>query len=289
MTERQETLFRFADFTLDITRRRLMKNGLSIPVTAKAFETLRILIAHHGQTLSKSELMDAVWGDTAVEENNLTQQISALRKAFGERPDDHRFIVTVSGRGYSFVAGIEDAAVPAAQSAWWHRSADAGARRGYALAACYILLVAFSFLFQGPGRSARPQSLAVANFRTASASDEFIGTGISDTLRARLGSVQDLVIRPRSRATDRDAVALGRDLDVDAVVTGSVQRDHDRIRVVVQMVDVDDGRIIWGKTFDAVDSNVFALQDSIAGEVAKVLHIDLAHIYSTATQQFLPA
>jgi DNA-binding winged helix-turn-helix (wHTH) protein/TolB-like protein len=286
----ENVVYEFAGFKLDVTRRRLLKNGEPLQLTSKALETLLTLVINAGKTLSKAELMDAVWGETAVEENNLTQQISTLRRALGERPDDHRFIVTVPGRGYSFVALIEISTVRRSEPklAWWTRYVDADARRGYMLAAAYILLVAFSFLFQSHRQFGKPQSLAVLDFRASSTGDEFIGTGISDTLRARLGSVQDLVLRPGSPA-DQDAIALGRDLNVDAVVTGSVQRDHDRIRVAVQMVDVSAGRIIWGKTFDEAESNVFALQDSIAGEVAKALNVDLVRRHSARKPQLLPA
>lgn len=257
-----------------------MKAGKCVALTAKAFETLCVLIRHRSRTVSKRDLMDEVWGETAVEENNLTQQISALRKALGERPDDHRFIVTVPGRGYSFVATVEQAVVQATSDIPWRRRfADAGARRGYGLAIAYILLVCSTFLLQGARQPARPESLAVLNFRSASISDEFIGTGISDTLRARLGSVEDLVVKPGSLGVEQDAVVVGRLLRVDAVVTGSVQRDHDRIRVAVQIVDISTERIIWGKTFDETESNVFGLQDSITGELARALNVNLARSY----------
>ena len=286
MADRHETLQRFAGFTVDTTRRRLLKDGQCVPVTAKAFETLRVLIEHGGQTLSKTELMNAVWGDTAVEENNLTQQISALRKAFGERPDDHRFIVTVPGHGYAFVAELE---TPASVAGPTHLGqTDSGARIGYITALAYILLVAISFMFQG-SRPGRPQSLAVLEFRSVSRGDDFIGAGISDTLRARLGSVEDIVVRPAVLSVDQDAMALGRDLQVDAIVVGSVQRDHDRIRVAIQMVDVAGGRIIWGKTFDEAESNVFALQDSIAREVATALNVRVARFHAPGSPLIFPA
>ena len=259
-------IYEFAGFTVDAVRRRLLRDGVYIPITAKALDTLLYLVRHRGSTVTKTELMNAVWSDTAVEENNLTQQVSTLRRALGERPNDHRFIVTVPGRGYCFVAELKELpqSVPS--------SFDRAAIRGHAVAAAYMLLIAFAFAwsaFQGHGR---PQSLAVLNFRTTVSGDEFIGLGISETLRARLGSVEDLVVRPASSNTD--ALDAGRRLQVDTVVTGSVQRDRDRIRVVVEMVDVSDGRVIWGKTFDDTESNIFHLQDAVAGEVATALKVN---------------
>ena len=276
MPETQQTVQRFGDFTVDVGRRRVMRGGETLALTAKAFDTLCVLIDHRGTTLSKNDLMNAVWGETAVEENNLTQQISALRRALGERPNDHRFIVTVPGRGYSFVATVDRIAVEPPRGNY----RNTAAARGYAIAGAYILLVCLTFLFQGH----RPQQrLAVLDFRSESSGDEFIGSGISETLRARLGSVQDLIVRPGSLGSESDTIALARDLNVQTVVTGLVQRDHGRLRVAVQMVDVRGGRIVWGKTFDAEDANVFALQDVIAGEVAKALHVEIARLDPTPT------
>lgn len=270
-----DTLLSFDDFTVDLVRRRCSRRGQPLSLTPKAFDTLAHLISNPGQTVLKRELMDVVWGDVAVEENNLTQQIAALRRALGEVPGDHRFIVTVPGRGYSFVAPVH-ANTPAAEPAKRRRFArlDRGALRGYAVAIAYILLIAASFLISGTRGTQRPQSLAVLDFETASAGDEFLGTAISDTLRARLGSVGDLVVRPRPAAIDEGDTAAGRKLGVDAVVSGSVQRDGGRIRVAVRMIDVSADRIVWGKTFDESGSDVFALQDAIANEVARVLHLE---------------
>ena len=283
MNELNETVvFEFDDFRVDVKRRQLLRRGVTVQLTAKALDTLIFLLRRHGSTVTKVELMNGVWADSAVEENNLTQQISALRRALGERPNDHRFIVTVPGRGYCFVAELhkhiaEPVTNTRRRTPKWSsaltRHFDAATLRGYSLAACQILLVACAFLWSAMSDTGlgRQQSLAVLNFKVSTSSDEFIGNGISETLRARLGSVEDLTVRPAPAGPD--ALDAGRRLAVDTVVTGSVQRDHDRIRVAVEMIDVSDGRIIWGKTFDEAASNVFALQDAIAGDVARVLNV----------------
>lgn len=268
---KETTRYRFRGFSLDTMRRRLMNGSEQVALTAKAFDTLVYLVRHYGETVSKSELMNAVWADSAVEENNLTQQIAALRRAFGERPNDHRFIVTVPGRGYCFVAELENGRISPKKKTYIDRAAV----RGYSLAAAQVLLLAFAFLWSAIAHSGdRPQSLAVLNFKTTANGDEFIGSGISETLRARLGSVEDLIVRP---VADQDAFAAGKHPNVDTVVTGAVLRDRDQIRVVVELVDVSDGRIVWGKTFDATSASVFALQDIIAGEVARALNVNISY------------
>ena len=275
----------FGAYSVDKIKRQLLLAGRPISMTAKAFDTLVALVTHAGEMVSKNDLMNAVWPETAVEENNLIQQISTLRKVFGERAGEHRFIVTIPGRGYSFVARVTTASddrtheqspvdqtrrgMPATV-----RLFDPGTVRGAALAFSFMFVIALGFVWSYVVNVSRPQSLAIMQFRTAAAGDEFIGAGISDTLRARLGSVQDLTVRPSGTGVaDLDAVAAGRELHVDAVLTGSVQRNKERLRVAVEMLDVADGRIVWGKTFDDNYSNMFELQDSIATEVARVLKV----------------
>ena len=96
--------FSFGEFELDLAKRLLLRHGDPVALNAKAFDLLKILIENRGRVLGREELIDKVWENQFVEENNLSVQISTLRKIFGEKKDEHRFIVTVPGRGYSFVA-----------------------------------------------------------------------------------------------------------------------------------------------------------------------------------------
>ena len=101
--------YEFGDFRLDTARRLLSRNGEPVSLTPRVFETLLYLVEHHDAVLDKERLMEAVWPDTIVEENNLAQNISTLRRLFGETPGAHRFIATVPGRGYRFVAEVRTA------------------------------------------------------------------------------------------------------------------------------------------------------------------------------------
>lgn len=280
----ENVVYEFAGFRADAVRRRLLAGDELLPLTSKAFDTLMTLIRHKGATVSKAALMDAVWADTAVEENNLTQQIAALRKAFGERPDEHRFIVTVPGKGYSLVAEVRTRpadppaeTVPVGRGTPVLRNHNRGLM-GYAVAIAYVLLVVAVCVLSSfqPHDRHRP-SLAVLDFRSGESGDDAIGNGIRDTLRARLGSLRDItVLRDDAEHVDADVVAAGRRMQVDTVITGSVQREHERIRVAVELLDTANGRVVWSKTFDESASNVFALQDSIAGEIARVLNVSIS-------------
>src|SRR4051812_46530786 len=109
----------FGDFELDPMRRVLMtRAGAPVEITARVLDALIFLVERPGQLIEKKALIDALWPNVVVEDGNLTQTIHALRRALGERAGEHRYIVTVAGRGYKFVAEVKTrAAVAAAQIA----------------------------------------------------------------------------------------------------------------------------------------------------------------------------
>ena len=99
-------IYEFGDFSLDATKRLLLREGVVVPLTPKAFDVLLLLVSRQGNLVGKDELLSRVWPDTIVEENNLNVNVSLLRRTLGEKPNDHQFIVTVPGFGYQFVAPV---------------------------------------------------------------------------------------------------------------------------------------------------------------------------------------
>ena len=108
MTQATKRIYEFGSFRMDVVKRLVWREGEPVPLTSKSFETLLALVESRGEILNKGELLSRVWPDTIVEEKNLTINISALRKALGESPQEHRYIVTVPGRGYRFVAEVQE-------------------------------------------------------------------------------------------------------------------------------------------------------------------------------------
>ena len=106
MHQTADSIFSFGEFEVDSAKRLLLKRGQSVHLKSKAFDLLLTLLDHRGEILSKNDLLDLVWENQFVEENNLTVHVAALRKALGETKDEHRFIVTVPGRGYKFVGQL---------------------------------------------------------------------------------------------------------------------------------------------------------------------------------------
>lgn len=275
--------YEFGSFRVDTVTRQLLRDRKTVQLTAKAFDTLVVLIANHGSTVSKDDLMDAVWGDTAVEENNLTQQISALRKALGQTAREHKYIVTVNGRGYSFVAPVREVTVTGQPAA---EMVSIPERRWFEYAALKPILGAFIFglvvasgVFIVELRHAvshpTPQTIAVLPFRSADGSDDALGAGMRYTLEAKLGNLQEMLnVHPANASTGvarQDPLAAGREMNVDAVLDGTIQHDGDQVRVTVQMLDVTDGRVIWGRSVDTGGTSTFAIQDSVTAEVVRGL------------------
>ncbi len=108
METTNNTTISFDEFEVDALKRTLLKKGQPVSLNPKTFDLLLTLVEHRGTVLSKNDLLDKVWENQFVEENNLTVQISALRKIFGEKKGEHQFIVTVPGKGYKFVAELNE-------------------------------------------------------------------------------------------------------------------------------------------------------------------------------------
>jgi len=108
MFETRPKIYVFDEFQIDAQKRLLWRAGTTVPLTSKAFDLLLALVENHGREITKQELMERIWADQIVEEGNLTVTMSYVRKALGEKASDHRFIVTIPGSGYRFVAQVTD-------------------------------------------------------------------------------------------------------------------------------------------------------------------------------------
>src|ERR1043166_287434 len=106
MSFRDKQLYEFGDFRLDVDERLLLQKDRRVRLADKAFDTLSVLVKRHGHLVSKDELISQVWPDTAVEDNNLDKSISAIRRTLGDQSRKARFIETVRGRGYRFIADV---------------------------------------------------------------------------------------------------------------------------------------------------------------------------------------
>lgn len=261
--------YEFGLFRLLPDERRLLRNGDSVQLTPKVFDTLLALVRNRGRLVGKDELMKMIWQDSFVEEGNLTQNIFILRKILGESPHDHQYIVTIPGQGYRFVAEVrETLAREAADS----RQADSSnAQRATAAHASALT------------------SLAVLPFQSLSSEgdSQYLGPGIAETLITRLSNIRRLAVRPTNSVLKYidlrpDPLEAGRELNVDAVLDGKIQRAGERIRVTMQLIRVADAVTLWAEKFDEKFTDIFEVQDSISEQVMRALALQL-----TAAEQKL--
>lgn len=290
-------LFEFGSFRLDPATRQLLRAGEPVHLTPRVFDTLVFLVEHRTRVLGKDELLAALWPGLVVEENNLGQAISKLRQALGEAPGDNRYIATLPGHGYRFVAEVTEveAAVPAdgrangqlppeakgpssRKSLWWS---------ALSLAAVALLLAAVFLRSPDPEadpavQSDPPRTLAVLPFKplVADDGDPALELGVADSLILELGAVGALSVQPlsairRFHDPSTDPLAAGRALRVDAVLDGHLQRVEDRIRVSVRLLRVADGQQLWADQFDEQLTGIFAIQDAISARVVAALALQL--------------
>jgi len=279
----EAAVFAFGPFVLDRDRRMLERDGAQVAVTPKAFDLLVVLVEGRGAAVAKDELMARLWPDTVVEESNLTFQVSTLRKALGA--DGARYIATLPGRGYQFTAPVVTTIVEDEERTTITLSETR--RPALAWVAALVLLVAGAvaamlFLRREPAapRALPPgvRSLAVLPFKPLAAAqrDEALELGMADTLITRLSGMPDVIVRPvgavrRYTELDADPLAAARDLGVDAVVDGSIQRRGQRMRVTVRLLRAADGRPLWASQFDDDARDLFAVQDHVAEQVARAV------------------
>lgn len=165
MEQTTDRVYEFGPFRLNPLRRVLLREGCPVALTAKVFDTLLVFVERRGRVVAKDELMSALWPDTAVEENNLTQHVSMLRKALGERAGGRRYVVTVPGRGYSFVEPVREIVNEVCEPApptvvAEQRRAPRLSKPAFALAACVAAAAIAAAVYVWAGRAAPSPSLA---------------------------------------------------------------------------------------------------------------------------------
>ena len=290
-TAAEARIFEFSGFRLDVAKRKLLtSDGEHTDLPSRAFDLLLYLVERPGELLDKSALLKGVWPTTVVEENNLSQSIFALRRALGDTAQEPRFIVTVPGRGYQFVAPVR--VVPAPPNPTTAPSGRFRERRalwiasGITALALIALIVWLSWRHADPpashsaisGADPAPQTIAVLPFTDLSpARDmEYFTDGIAEEIMNSLDRVGTLrVIGRRSafafKGTNEDARSIGEKLKVDSILEGSVRKAGERIRISARLVRTRDGFSLWSKTFDRKLDDVLDIQSAIASEVAAAL------------------
>ncbi len=298
MSQVKRCLYEFEDFTLDTAKQLLTRGNSPVTLTPKTYDTLICLVENRGRLLSKDELMKAVWPNSFVEESNLTQQISMIRRALGESAGEDRYIVTVAGRGYRFAAPITvvntEAPPPPPvaietkfetekiDTEWYARFF----KPALTLLAFVIVAIGFSIYSRqspNPGGAPKPRSLAILPFQSLreDPKHEFLGFSLADAVITKLGYVRSLTVRPSSAISGYknqsiDIRKVAAELHVDTLLTGNFILEGDDVRITSQLIDVKTQNILWRGAFDLKYEKLLTLQDSVAGQIIKGLELSLS-------------
>src|SRR5882762_9785190 len=306
-------LYRFGQFMLDSDRRTLSRANSPVSLTPKAFDVLLFLAQNPNRLVSKEELLQAVWGDTFVEEGNLTQYISHLRKALGANSEDTRLIVTIARKGYQFTAGVTvaestdstkqpavqvstagsslsdlqpprgssvDEAVPKAPKNW-RKVAVMGASAALLAAVCFASWRHF-------GSKAPPKSqkimFAVLPFEnlTGDPNKEYLADGLTEETISHLGRLNPERLGVIARTSvmgykhkDERLDQIGRDLSVQYVLESSLRESGTHLRLTAQLIQVKDQTHLWSQDYDYLAKDILNVQDDVAKAVAHEIRVRL--------------
>jgi TolB-like protein/DNA-binding winged helix-turn-helix (wHTH) protein/Tfp pilus assembly protein PilF len=305
--------YRFGPFVLDPARRTLFREDSPVSLTPKAFDVLLFLTQNPNRLVTKEELLQAVWGDTFVEEGNLTQYISNLRKAFGENSEDARLIVTIARKGYQFTADVTVAetahtATQAAVQASTVESSPADTqpalrspaveavpkplrhwRNGAFVGASAVLLVVVCFVsWRYFGAMTPPRSqkimLAVLPFEnlTGDPNKEYLADGLTEETISQLGRLnpEQLGVIARTsvmgyKHNDKRLDQIGRELSVQYVRENSLRESGNHLRLTAQLIQVKDQTHLWSQDYDYPAKDTVNVQDEVARAVANEIRVRL--------------
>ena len=303
----------FGPFVLNTRRGCLTRGNDDVHLRPQTYEVLRYLVENDGRLIGKDELIRTVWQGRAVTDGSLGKCIEEIRDALG--PSARLYVRNVRGRGYLFdsTAGVRPEEEPrraeadgtvvgeeldvlriavetevsgAVRPEVARRRVTAVALAAGAAAA--LAMLATRLPDAGPSSTAASpaampiRSLAVLPFRPTDAAhgDGSLELGMADAAIIRLGVLSGITVRPLSAVrqyTDpaQDSTSIGRDLDVDAVLEGHIQRVDERLRVTARLLQVRDGRQLWADQFEGPVGDLFAVQDVVAERVARALAVEL--------------
>ncbi|MGH9397597.1 MAG: winged helix-turn-helix domain-containing protein [Terriglobia bacterium] len=241
--------FRFGIFELDLQARELRRRGVSVRLQEKPFQILELLLERAGEVVPRKDLRQKLWPDTFVGfDRSLNTAVNSLRRALGDLPGNPRFLETRSRQGYRFIAPVE--AIP---------------RR----------------LVRG-AQDAALDSIAVLPFRNVSGDSEmeYLSDGISETLINKLSRLPDVRVMARStvfryKGREVDPQTVGHELNVRALLTGSVMQRADTLTIGAELVDASKGWRLWGEQYSVAFTDIFAVQDEISREITEKLRLRL--------------
>jgi TolB-like protein/DNA-binding winged helix-turn-helix (wHTH) protein/tetratricopeptide (TPR) repeat protein len=289
-----DTLLRFGAFEADVQTGELRKQGKRVRLQEQPFQLLVMLLEAPGQVVTRDELRSKLWPQTTVDfDHGLNKAISKIREALGDSPEHPRFVETVSRRGYRFLADVavvgdgrakiipDDPAYegsaafsPAPTTTHQKTRSSSLARLLFGLA--LVVASAISWVFYHEIYSSPAiRSLAVLPLENISgdSSQDYFADGMTDALITRLAQISTLRVISRTsvmtyKNVHRPLAEIARDLNVDAVIEGSVARAGERIRVTAQLIDARNDKRLWSGSYDEDIRDTLVLQSRVTRAIA---------------------
>lgn len=302
--ENKRFIYQFGKFALDPLEKTLFLDGVPVHLPAKEFETLRLLVENSGHALSKEEIISAVWKESFVEEGNLTKQISRLRKLLNGADDIQ--IETLPKHGYRLSAQVKQFSQSDSEVILEKRtikkltvqvedelaelppllppaSNKISARAVFLSLGLAILTMIFVvWYWSKPSVPAKINSIAVLPLKSLSKENENqeLQLGLTDALITKIGSLPSISVRPMSSVikfsdSNKDALEIGKTLNVDAVLETTIQQSTGRIRINARLLKTADGEQIWTERFEDESAKVFDLEDRLSEQTARALGLKL--------------
>ena len=273
------TNYRFADLTLDVARRCVMRQAEPIELKALDFDLLRFLVESAPNVVNTDVLAEKVWGRHFVSPENVAQRVMLLRQSLADDANRPRYIETIRNKGYRLVPAVER--MPAEETGIASRN-----RRQAAVAAALILAVgliaAASYWFARTDEPSAPSpsSVAVLPFENSSPDpgDAYFAAGMRDEIVSQLTKISGLRVFPvrLGSGAQRSIADVGRDLNVATVLGGSVHYAEGRVRVNTHLTEAATSENLWSDSYERELSDIFAIQSDIALDVAHALSLELS-------------
>jgi TolB-like protein/DNA-binding winged helix-turn-helix (wHTH) protein/Flp pilus assembly protein TadD len=314
---------RFGLFELDLTTGELRKQGLRVKLQEQPFQLLAMLLERPRELVTREDIRKKLWpADTFVDfDSSLNSAINKIREALGDSAESPRFIETLPRRGYRFIAPVEEvngnsigaSLLPAQQgqpqgiripNAEQRQTETAGLRykvaaTGVTLAALLVALLGLKVgelrqRFLGKPNPGRIQSIAVLPLENLSGdAQDYFADGMTDALITDLAQIGSLMVISRTstmqyKGTKKPLPEIARELNVDAVVEGTVVRSGNRVRIDAQLIQAATDRHIWAQGYERDLRDVLALQGEVARAVAVAVRINLTPQQQTHLENTRP-
>ena len=285
-------VYRFGDFVLDARTGELSRGGDRTPLREQPLQLLLALLERPGELVTREELTSRLWpAGTFVDfDRGLNKAVNHLREALGDSAEHPRFIETLPRKGYRFVATVTHDATESEQAEPDAASPRSTARRWWAVSAILVtgltiaiaVSIGYPRSWRGGRSSVAPEISAIAVIPLENLShdpeQEYFADGMTDALITDLAKMGSLRITSRTsvmryKATKKSIKDVGRELNVDAVVEGTVMRSGSRVRITAQLIQVSTDMHLWAEAYERDVSEVLDLQRAVASDIARRINV----------------